>query len=570
LEVPVNYDVVIRNGTIVDGTGLGSYTADIGIRGSTIVKIGKIQEQGTEQIEADGQVVTPGFIDSHTHMDAQIFWDKLGTSSCWHGVTTAVIGNCGFTLAPGSKEQRQLVLRNLERAEDIPGEAIETGIEWTWTTFREFLDTVDRLPKGMNYAAQIGHSALRTYVMGERAFTEAATTVDLDRMAGELEDAMTAGAFGFSTSRDVHETPDDRPVASRVATWDEIRFLVGRMGQRGGGVFQLFERPPKTDVEFGDQRDRFATLSAEAGVPIAINVLARPGTPELHLLDAVAAAGGRLVGLSHSRGTGSLASFKSRLPFDSLPEWRAVRELPIVEQGQLLRDPVVRQRLVWAAHHGAYRRAISAEQRAPDFLEMRVLERPCPPHLTVADMARQRGVDPVALIIDLALETDFEQFFFQPFSQFDYDATKAVLRHPRTAMTLSDSGAHVSLICDSSIFTHLLQYWVRERQEFTIEEAVRMVTLAPSRIWGFHNRGLLREGFVADINVFDPGCVGPAMPTVINDLPGGLPRIKQKANGFLATLVGGQVVHLQGEHTGALPGRLIRGAVGRSTITGPE
>src|SRR6478752_1520707 len=231
------YDLVIRNGTVVDGSGLGSFRADVGIVGDRIAFVGRILDRANREIDAEGHVITPGFIDGHTHMDAQILWDPLGTCSCWHGVTSVVMGNCGFTLAPARHDQRHLVVRNLERAEDIAAEAMAAGIDWTWETFPEYLDTLDRAPKGINYAAQIGHSALRTWAMGERGFEQAASEDDLAIMERELRDALRAGAIGFSTSRTPnHQTSDDRPVASRLAEWSEIQRLVGVMSDAGAGL----------------------------------------------------------------------------------------------------------------------------------------------------------------------------------------------------------------------------------------------------------------------------------------------------------------------------------------------
>lgn len=557
------FDVVIRNGTVVDGTGLPGYRADVGVRDGVITAIGRIRERGrVRDIDAEGHVVTPGFIDGHTHMDAQVFWDALGSCSCWHGVTTAVMGHCGFTLAPASPEERHLVVRNLERAEDISGAAMAAGIDWTWTTFREYLDAVDRLPKGINYAANVGHSALRTFVMGERAFDEEAKPDDIDAMQRELRDALHAGAFGFSTSRTHHhETSDDRPVASRLASWDEVRQLVEAMGELGVGIFQMVEDPPTAD-EREARDERILSLAVDTGVPIAIG--ATGGSPRpIELIEAAAAHGGRMFGLTHCRGIGTMSSFRTQLPFDSLPEWKAVRALPLDELRVALRDPAVRERLVRAAHEGPYGRAIGGEARKPDFERLQVLLRPVPPNPTVAEVARARGVDPVEAMIDLALESDFERFFVQTNAPFDAEAVRQVMKHPRTVMAFSDAGAHVSQMSDCSIYTHLLAHWVRDRQDFTLEEAVRMMTLAPSRAWGFHDRGLVREGLVADLNVFDPQRVGPDLPTVVHDLPAGEKRILQTATGFLATIVAGQVVHHDGEHTGALPGQLIRGPLAR-------
>ena len=551
------YDLVIRSGEVVDGTGLAPYRADVAVSGGRIVALGRMRERGNEEIDATGQVVTPGFIDGHTHMDAQVFWDPLGTSSCWHGVTTVVMGHCGFTLAPAAREMRHLVLRNLERAEDISGAAMEAGIDWTWTTFAEYLDAVDRLPKGLNYAANVGHSALRTHVMGERAFTDAASDEDLAGMLAGLTAALQAGAYGLSTSRTRHhETSDDRPVASRLADWSEVQALVQAMGEQGHGIFQLVQDPPEPQHRDAHEQ-RLIDLAVESGVPIAIG--ATSGGRSLDVLDAAAVAGGRMFGLTHPRGIGSMSSFRSRMPFDALPEWAPVRALPIPEQRAALADPDVRKRLIWSAHHGEYGRAIGAEARKPDFDRMRVLDGPVPPNPTVNDVARERQVDPVEAMLDLALETDLTQFFVQTFAPFDVPTVRAAMKHPRTVPTFSDSGAHVSQICDSSIQTHLLAYWVRQRGDFTLEEAVRMLTLAPARAWGFHDRGLIREGMVADLNVLDPDRVAPAMPRLVHDLPAGQPRIEQKADGFRATVVGGQVVHRDGAPTGALPGVLIRG-----------
>src|SRR5262249_45781674 len=239
-SITMSYDLIIRNGTIVDGSGLPRYQADLGIVGDRIASIGKVGSTAKQVIDAEGHVVSPGFIDGHTHMDAQIFWDALGTCSCWHGVTSVVMGNCGFSLAPCAEKDKLLVMKNLERAEDISPRAMEAGIKWSWDDFAQYLDAVDRLAKGINYTAYVGHSALRTYVMGERAFTEQANSEDLSAMKRELRNALQAGAAGFSTSRNRnHETPDSRPVASRLAAWDEVRQLVGVMGELRAGVFEL-------------------------------------------------------------------------------------------------------------------------------------------------------------------------------------------------------------------------------------------------------------------------------------------------------------------------------------------
>ena len=297
--------------------------------------------------------------------------------------------------------------------------------------------------------------------------------------------------------------------------------LVGAMGELGGGVFQLVQDPPIPEDRPSFDR-RLLDLAVSSGVAVAIAATGASIPQSLNQLDMIAAAGGRSFALTHSRGIGSMSSFATKLPFDSLPEWRKVRSLSQADQQRMLRDPEVCRTLVWAAHHGSYAEAVGAEARLPDFERMEVVERPVPPNPTVADAARDRGVDPVQYMIDSAIEC-FDRFYFQSFSPFDADVVRLAMKHPRTVMTFSDAGAHVSQISDCSIQTHLLAHWVRDRGDFTLEEAIRMLTLAPARAWGFADRGLLREGMVADLNVFDPDTVSPNMPTVVHDLPRGGP-----------------------------------------------
>ncbi len=566
------YDLVIRGGHVVDGSGGDPVRADVACEGDRIAEIGRIRESGREEIDAEGQVVTPGFIDGHTHFDAQVFWDPQGANSCWHGVTTAVMGNCGFTLAPVHADARPLVVRNLERAEDIDPKVLAEGIPWSWETFPEYLDTIDRLPKALNYAANIGHSALRTWAMGERAFEEAANDDDLARMSGQLEAALRAGAIGFTTTRsEHHETSDDRPVASRLASWSELHHLAGVLRRLGAGILEggteniLSPDPEKQAETWREIRH----IAVDLGVPITAGLIATDpgGRKMLEYIDALAAEGGRLIGQSHCRGISVLLSFLTRLPFDVLPEWSELRARPIEEQKRVLADVEARERYAALAMQGDYAawRGIGAMPRKPDFDGIRVYERGLPPNPTVAEVARARGVSPARAMIDLAVESDFEQLFIQPslYPQ-DEEVLLEVLRHPRTVMTFSDSGAHLSQIADASIQTYLLGHWVRDRQAFSLAEGVRMLTRELALAWGFDDRGLVREGLVADLNVFDPERVGPAVPRVVNDLPGGGQRLEQKAEGFAATIVGGRVTIRDGKPTGETPGRLLRkGASGQ-------
>jgi N-acyl-D-amino-acid deacylase len=560
------YDLVIKNGTVIDGSGLPRYRADVAIRHGRVAAVGRIREAAREVIDADGQVVTPGFIDGHTHMDAQVFWDPYGTCSCWHGVTTVVMGNCGFTLAPCGKSERHLVVRNLERAEDIAAEAMDAGIDWTWTTFPEFLDRVEMLPKGINYAGYVGHSALRTYAMGERAFEKEASEDDLRAMERELRDGIRAGAIGFTTSRSPsHETPDRRPVASRLASWDEVRRLVGVMGEMNAGVFELAgERAGGDPERLRDYHVRLRDLAVETGRPVTWGLFSRREEPDLWrtyigLLEETAARGGRMFAQVHSRALTVVLSFKTQLPFDRLPVWRELRALPLEEQKQRLRDPELRRRLVEAAKERDERRPIGAEARLGSYEWIFVMDTAEGPHRSVAAVARERGIDPVEAIIDLALEKDLDRFFLQPIANENQDHALELMKHPRTVVTFSDSGAHVSQIMDASLQTHLLSHWVRAKQAISLEQAVRMLSFEPATHWGFLDRGLIREGMAADLLVFDPETIAPEMPEVVRDLPAGARRLTQRARGIAATVVNGEVVLRDGKPTGALPGQLLRG-----------
>ena len=558
------YDLVVRNGTVVDGSGRPSFRGDVGVKDGRIVAVGRIREAAAEEVDAEGHLVAPGFIEVHSHMDAQVFWDPMGTCASWHGVTTTVMGNCGFTLAPCRESEKDFVLRSLERAEDISRDAMLAGIDWQWETYAQYLDTLDRIPKGINYAGYIGHSALRTYVMGERAFEQAATDDDIAAMRREVADALRAGALGFTTSRSPnHATSDDRPVPSRLATWDEVRALAGVLGEVGTGLFELANEQPPTPELRQEYRGRLRDLAVSTGRPLTYIVAYASAAPDMwrdHLafFDDAAALGARLIGQVHSREFMSVMGFPTNLPFDGLPAWRDLRARPLAEQRALLGDPEVRTRVVDEALHGSYRQAIGAETRAPRYDVLRVLDSAAGPWATVAEVAERRHITPVDAMIDLSLAADFDLFFGQPFGNEDLDVVLELIRHPRTVVGVSDSGAHVSQIIDSSIPTFLLAYWVREREALTWEDAVRKLTFDPALAWGFQDRGLVQEGSVADLVVFDPDRVGPDVPYAATDLPAGAKRLKQKATGILATVVNGTVLLRDGEATGALPGLVIR------------
>ncbi|MBW2426557.1 MAG: amidohydrolase family protein [Deltaproteobacteria bacterium] len=562
----MTYDLLIRDGIVVDGSGMPRVRADVAVEAGRIVRIGRIREAAKRVIDAEGRVVAPGFVDGHTHMDAQICWDPLGTCSSYHGVTSVLMGNCGFTLAPSRSNARDLVVRNLERSEDIAAEAMAEGIDWQWESFPEYLDALDRLPKGIHYGGYVGHSALRTYAMGERAFEERANDDDLEAMRCELRAGLEAGAFGFTTSRSIqHLTPDDRPVASRLADWDEVRSLVEVVGGVPGGLFEIAnEDAALTD---DDARDdyfaRLEQLAIDTGVPTSFGVGSMSSHPEafrewLQMLDRASLRGARMFAQVHARAFTIMLSFPGQLPFDGLSGWRELRARPLEEQRECLRDPETRERLVRMAHESDYGTAVAAEARKPDFDRIFVMDSPMGPHRCVGELARERGIDPVELMIEMALASDLEQHFLQPLANENPDYVLELMRHPRSVVTFSDAGAHVSQISDCSIPTYVLGHWVRDEQALTLEQAVRMLSFENASAFGLRGRGLVREGFAADLVVFDPERIAPQMPQIAHDLPGGARRLVQYAEGISATVVAGEVLLENGKHTGALPGRLLR------------
>jgi N-acyl-D-amino-acid deacylase len=565
-------DLLIRNGTVVDGSGMPRYRADVGVKGGKIVEIGRIRTPAEHRIDAEGLIVAPGFIDGHTHMDAQVAWDPLGSCSCWHGVTSVVMGNCGFALAPCRPADKEWFARCLTAVEDIPTEAMLAGIDWNWETFPEYLANVERLPKAINYGMYIGHSALRMYVMGRRALDERANEDDLRHMTRAVEEAVRAGAMGLSTSRaTTHVTPEGSPVASRIADWEEIDRLVGAMAALDAGIFQI-----GPDISGGEAQrvflDRLRRVAVESGRPIMFGVLAtrqgmdpNPWQYQTHYLEKTAAAGGRMFGQATTRSINAVFSLKSYLPFDVLPGWQTVRALPIAEQKRRLADPEVRRRLIEEEAVMKPRDSVlqgggaaTTDPRRPDYTNLYPMLSVDWDDPSVADLARAANRHPVDIIIDLALENE-NRIFVQPIVNESPEDVLGLLKHPRTLATFSDSGAHVCQEMGSSLQTHLLSYWVRKRQQFTLEEAVRMLTFDNASAWELPDRGLLRTGYVADLVVFDEQEIKPRLPTVEQDLPGGARRLVQKADGIHATVINGRVAFENGESTGNLAGQVLKG-----------
>ena len=565
-------DLLVRGADVVDGSGAPRFRADVGVAGGRIAEIGRIRAPAKRIMDGDGLILAPGFIDGHTHMDAQVAWDPLGSCSCWHGVTSVIMGNCGFALAPCRPGEREWIARCLEAVEDIPTSAMMAGIDWSWESFPDYLATVEALPKAINYGAYLGHSALRMFVMGERALSEPATEDDLAAMRAAVAEALRAGAMGFSTSRaTTHVTPDDTPVPSRIAEWSEIDALAGAMAELDAGVFQI-----GPDISSGAAQraflDRLRRVALDSGRPVMFGTIAtRQGREplswqaQLDYIDETVAAGGRMFGQTTTRPINAVFSLKSYLPFDSLPGWRELRALPLERQKRALRDPDARARLIAAEGAMAPRDpgefqgggAATTNPRKPDYGNLFALRGTDWDDPTVAEIAERRGEHPVGAMIDLMVE-DEDRIFVQPLVNETPEAVGGMLRHPRALATFSDSGAHVCQEMGSSLQTHMLSYWVRDRQAFSLEEAVRMLTFDNASAWELPDRGLVRRGWAADLVLFDEARVKPRLPTVETDLPGGARRLVQKADGIAATIVNGAVTLENGEATGETPGALLR------------
>src|SRR5215218_7932352 len=482
------------------------------------------------------------------------------------------MSNCGFALAPCKPEDRDWYARCLSAVEDIPTEAMAAGIDWTWETFPEYLATVERLPKAINYGMYIGHSALRMYVMGKRALSEKATEDDMVRMAASVQDALKAGAMGFSSSRaSTHVTPDDTPVASRIAEWEEIDRIIAAMAELDAGIFQV-----GPDIASGARHraflDRLRKVALAYKRPIMFGVLAtKQGDDptgwayQTRYIDDTVAAGGRMFGQGTTRSINAIFSLKSYLPFDVLPAWRPIRALPLAEQMKKLREPSVRRALVEAEARMKPRDnvfqgggAATTDPRKPDYANLFAMKGVDWDDPTVDQLAKARGQHPVEVMIDLSL-ADADQVYVQPLVNETPDDVLGILKHPRTLATFSDSGAHVCQEMGSSLQTHLLSYWVRKRQQFTLEQAVRMLTFDNASAWELPDRGLIRAGYAADIVVFDEARVRPLLPKVEQDLPGGARRLVQKADGIAATIVNGAVAFENGDATGDYAGTVLKG-----------
>jgi N-acyl-D-amino-acid deacylase len=566
-----SFDTVIRGGTVIDGTGAPGFEADVGIAAGKIAAIGKGLGPGAEEIDATGKLVTPGFVDIHTHYDGQAVWsDRLSPSSS-HGVTTAVGGNCGVGFAPCRPEHRALLVSVMEGVEDIPEVVMTEGLSWDWETYPEYLDAIAARPHDIDFASQVPHSAVRVYVMGERgANREKATPEDLERMQAVVREAIDVGALGFATSRLViHKTGAGDPIPTYESAESELEAMAVALKDSGRGVLQaVFGSPGRTIDDEIDLLARLTKISGRTGSFSLAQDAARPDAwPEtMAHLAAVSAEGPMVRGQVYPRPIGVVLGFDLTVnPFSLCPSYQPLAALPFEERIKALRDPEVRSRLLTEAPQDA---VIPLSRVGRAFERIYPLNDPPnyepAPEDSIAAQARTKGVRPEELAYDLMLENGGRGMLMAALANYasgTLDPILGMMTHPNAVLGLGDGGAHYGMICDSSYPTFVLQHWARDRpgEKISIERAIKALTQDPAETVGLLDRGVLSVGRKADINIIDHAKVHLPAPQVIHDLPAGGRRLFQGAEGYVATMVSGEVIMRGGEPTGALPGRLVRG-----------
>ncbi len=566
MTAPSGIDLIIRNGTVVDGTGAPARRADVAIKGDRIVAVkATISGRATREIDATDRLVTPGFVDVHTHLDAQLAWDPMPTSSCWHGITSAVLGNCGVTFAPVGPGQKEFLAEMMESVEDIPREAILGGLPWDWTTYGDYLGWLDRIPKGINVGGLVGHCALRVAAMGERAMTEGSGTAeDIAAMAVMAEEAMRSGALGISTSRTLgHTVPDGRPVPGTWAESDELLAFADVLGKVGRGLFEGAMRLGERDNEaLTNTRHEIALLgeiSRRSGRPVSYGLVQSDRRPDLYrrvieFNREENANGALLRPQTTARGIGMIYNLFNRTPWARSTAWQELRTMSREERMAALRNADLRARLI--ADGDTTKLPMSYEQLF--VLPVGDARYDCKVEDSLAAHAARRGVGPVEAFIDLCLERNGFVNLNYPILNHQLSAVEEMLDMDLITLGLADAGAHVGQIMDTSQPTFLLTYWVRERQRWTVEEAIRRLTSDTADLFGFNGRGRLQAGNFADLNVIDFDHLSLPQPEYVNDLPNGAGRYIQGSTGYDYTLVNGEVFMDHGEHAGALAGRLVR------------
>ena len=555
------YDLLVRRGRVVDGSGLPSYVADVGVKDGNIVEVGRLRGAAMRTIDADGLAVSPGFIDHHTHLDAQILWDPYGTCEPQHGVTTVVMGNCGLSLAPVRNGDEDAIVKSFVRVEAIPRFALEQGVNWAWNSYGEYLDNLEG-KIGINVGGLVGHIALRHNVMGEEAVERGATAKEVQQMRGLVSAAMEGGALGLSTNRNErHMREDGKPVASRLAEDEELFAICDVLAETNAGVIEtILGRNKIEHFKF------YHELAKRTQRPVLWQSLQhRWAEPTLwrEQLDAVEPIfheGYQAYGLSHTVPLVRHFELKNCQVFDEFPTWKNLMFLPVEVRKQALADPETRRKLradlASPAPTNFHRNwNIVRVEKVVKFENQKYNGK------TVAELAALRRQDPLDAFLDLALEEDLGTVFWNANNGGDIDAMGEILRSPYVLIGTSDAGAHVQFGADFGYCTILLGMWVRERQVMSLEQAVHKLTFHVASIFGLQNRGLLRPGYAADLAIFDPKTVNSHEPEWADDYPAGSRRLIQRSVGMHYTIVNGKVLHEDGRMSGDLPGRVLRGSL---------
>lgn len=564
------HDLVIRNGLVIDGTGAPPREADIALDAGRIAAVGPVTGTGREEIDARGRIVTPGFVDIHTHYDGQATWDSHLTPSAWHGVTTAVMGNCGVGFAPCRPQDRDLLIRLMEGVEDIPNAVLTEGLRWNWESFPQYLDALEAIPHDIDFAAQLPHGALRVHVMGMRgARREPATQADIAAMSAIAEQAIRAGALGFTTSRTLnHRTSDGDPTPTLTASADELAGIAQGLKAAGGGVLQVVS----DFLDPASELAMFRRLVVESGRPLSFSLAQADRNPDgwrqmLAFLDACTADQLPVRAQVCGRPVGLLLGLTLTLnPFSAHPGWKDIEHLPFAERLAIMRTPAMRERLLNGepATDNPFVKAVLR-----NFEKMFPLSDPPDyepaPDRSLGAQARREGRRPEELAYDWLLADEGKALIFFPFLNYadgNLEPSLQMMRHPRAILGLGDGGAHVGMISDGSFPTSMLTHWTRDRtrgERLPLERVIAAQCRKTAEAVGLFDRGLLKQGYKADVNVIDYDRLTLHRPSVAYDLPAGGRRLVQHADGYDATIVSGQVVYRHGQPTGALPGSLVRG-----------
>ncbi len=559
------FDLLIRNGRVVDGTGAAPIEADVAVLNGKVAAIGaSLIGTAAQELDAAGMIVTPGFVDVHTHYDGQATWDTHLNPSSSLGTTTVVMGNCGVGFAPCKPEDRDVLVKLMEGVEEIPESAMHEGLPWTWETFPEFLDCIDSRPHDIDFAALVPHGPLRVYVMGERGVNrEPANQDDIEKMKALLADSVAAGGLGFSTSRTlVHRSSTGAFVPTYEAIGSELKQVAQALSGEQGHVFQFI-------ADWKDAEDEFSILSetsASTGAKGTFTLLDIQTTPDLwreHLdrIEAAQAQGLDIRGQVLSRPVGIMMGHPASMsPFYDRPSFKALNSLPWDEKIKALGDPETKAKILSEANENPH---IFVKIVSNNFKNMYVLAEPIEylpgPELCIANLAAAEGRDQEEWLYDYFLTNNGNALIYIPGANMSGNIPD-MLGHPNTVVALGDGGAHVGSICDASANLYLLSKWVREQQRFSLEQGIHMLTRQPAELYSLNDRGVLAEGMKADINIIDFENLNLHTPHIVQDLPAGGKRFLQRADGIKTTIVSGEVIYQDGKPTGSLPGKLVRGS----------